>query len=307
MLTHVKSRLAFHYDALRNSFTLMWQRKFSAIATIFVIGLILTLPALFWILTQNALALTKDWKHSGQISVYLAPQIENPNEVFKKVNQVPGVEKASLKTPAEGMKELESQEGMGNVMMYLADNPLPYVIEVTPKPFQNPTVELKKLTQDLQAVPGVAEAKMDIAWISKLYAWLDFTSLIIKGFIILLTMAVIFTIGNTLQLIIDHRASHIQVLKLVGASDSYILRPFLYSGMWFGFIGSVVAIIVVQFILFGIGHAIRTLSQLYQVSFHLHGFTFLECLVFILFAVFLGWLSANISVKRQLMFIGPSK
>ena len=307
MLMKLNSKLACHYDAIRNSFFLLWRRKFAAITTLFVIALTLTLPALFWVFTHNGLELTKDWKRTGHVTVYLAAQVENPESIVRNVSQLSGVEAAILKTPAEGMAELEQEEGMQNVILYLPDNPLPYVIEVTPKLTMSSQEQLKSLTQQLRELSGVEEAKLDLAWISRLYAWLDFAGLLVKGFIILLTLAVIFTIGNTLQLMIDHRVEHIQVLKLVGASDAYILRPFLYSGMWYGFLGAMIAIFLVKSMLYGITHAVNILSQLYQVPFHLQGLSWFEYFIFVVFSVFLGWLSANISVRKQLIFIEPSK
>ncbi|WP_133130954.1 permease-like cell division protein FtsX [Legionella yabuuchiae] len=307
MLSVLRTYLAHHVQAAISSMNTMLQKPLATIMTIIVIAITLSLPALFWVFTANLEQLTSNWKQSGHISLYLTPSLSELKQtaVLTEVRSIKGVGQATLKTPKEGMTELQRQEGMADIMSYLPENPLPAVIEIIPAISIDKPSEIEALYQQLKALSHVDQAKLDMQWVNRLHAILDFATNIVHGLMILLALAVILIIGNTLRLAIQSRHEEIQVLKLIGATDSFIVRPFLYSGLWYGLAGAVVAVLLVNIFLLSLVMAANNLAAAYQMHYPLAGLTFAQILLLILAATILGWLGARLSVKRQLASIEP--
>ncbi|TAL60029.1 MAG: FtsX-like permease family protein, partial [Legionella sp.] len=269
MLRKSQSLLAYHIQAATQSLNLLCRKPLATMMTVVVIGIALALPTLFWISTDNLSDLTLNWRHTGHISLYLKPQlsVKQQNTLLGKIKETRGVGDAFLKSPKEGLTELTAQEGMHDIMRYLPDNPLPPVIEVLPALTIDSPAKLDLLTRDLQVLPQIEQAKLDVEWINRLHAILGFAATAAKALMTLLALAVVLIIGNTLRLAIHNRHEEIQILKLVGATDTFILRPFLYSGVWYGLTGAILAIFLVNIFIFSIGVAVNRLAVVYQMHY----------------------------------------
>jgi cell division transport system permease protein len=138
-----------------------------------------------------------------------------------------------------------------------------------------------------------------------LHALLGFAAKFADALLTLLSMAVIVIVGTTLRLAIHSQQEQIQVLKLIGAKDPFILRPFLYSGVWYGALGAVLAIFLVNIFILSLEAAINQLTVVYQMHYPLAGLSIRQILLLVLFAIILGWMGARLSVKRQLASIEP--
>jgi cell division transport system permease protein len=272
-----------------------------------VIAIALALPTLFWVFSDNLGQLTSGWQHGGHISLYLNPNASESDQqlVLDKVRATEGVGQAFLKSASEGLAELTRQEGMQDLMQYLPENPLPAVIDVTPAPLINSPAKVDLLARQLQNIKQIDNAKVDMEWISRLHALLGFATKFADALLVLLAMAVVVIVGTTLRLAIHRRQEEIQVLKLIGAKDSFILRPFLYSGAWYGAMGALFAIFLVNIFILSLGSALNQLIVAYQMHYSLKGLSLGQALLLILFAIILGWIGARLSVKRQLAFIEP--
>jgi len=194
---------------------------------------------------------------------------------------------------------------MHDIMRYLPENPLPAVIEILPALTVDSPAKFDLLARDLRALPEIDQAKLDMEWISRLHAFLGFAKKAANALMALLALAVVLIIGNTLRLAIHDRHEEIQILKLVGASDTFILRPFLYSGIWYGLAGAVLAVFLVNIFIFSMGIAVNQLAVVYQMHYPLSGMSIRQILLLVFFAIILGWLGARLSVKRQLASIEP--
>lgn len=307
MLTKTHLFFTHHAQAAINSFHLLYKRPVANCMTIIVIAIALALPAIFWVFADNFSQLTTDWQRGGHISLYLKPGISEiqQKKLLETVRKTQGVEKADLKSSAAGLAELSKQEGMQDIMRYLPENPLPAVIDVLPTMLENSPAKLDLLTRNLRALPRVDQAKLDMEWISRLHAILGFIAKVAKALMVLLAMAVVLIIGTTLRLAIQSRQEEIQILKLIGASDPYIIRPFLYSGVWYGVAGALLAILIVNLILLSVGAAVNQLIVAYQMHYRLVGLSIRQILILLFFAIILGWLAARLSVRRQLASIEP--
>lgn len=307
MLNKIRARMSYHLQAATTSFNALCRRPLATLSTVVVIAIALTLPTLFWVFTDNLGRLTVDWQHGGHLSLYLKTPltVAQQNEVLTTVRTVNGVGHASLKTPTEGLAELQQQEGMHDIMHYLPENPLPPVIDVVPTVTTNTPLLMDQLHARLKALPEVEEAKLDIQWITRLHAMLGFASKAAHALMVLLSLAVVLIVGNTLRLAIHNRHEEIQVLKLIGATDAYITRPFLYSGIWYGLAGAIVAVLMVNIFMLSIAVGIQEIAAAYQMRYPMLGLTVKQAYSIVGIALFLGWLGARVSVKRQLSAIEP--
>jgi cell division transport system permease protein len=306
-LTRFKFLLERHIQAAIYSLRVICAKPFAMFSTVVVIAVALTLPTLFWMLSDNLQTITNDWQHKAQLSIYLTLPIEEAQmrQTLQAVQEVSGVAKATLKTPQEGLKELEAQEGMQDIMRYLPNNPLPAVIEVVPVLGEETPVKMKQLFLRLKDLPGVEQVKFDMDWIKRLHAVLGLVRALVTGMLLLLASGVVLIIGNTLRLALNLRHEEIQVLKLVGATNDYIMRPFLYSGIWYGLLGAIGAIFFVNVFLLSLGGAIEQLVKIYEMHYPFIGLGIKQAYMLILFSAALGWLAAQGFIRRQLSSIEP--
>ncbi|RAP35636.1 cell division protein FtsX [Legionella quinlivanii] len=307
MLNNLKQAGAYHLQAATNSFNHLCRKPLATMMTVIVIAIALTLPTLFWVFSDNLNQLTIDWQQGGHISLYLKSNVSSDEEtaLLQEVRAVGGVGQASLKTANEGMQELQQQEGMHDIMKYLPENPLPAVIDVIPAVSVNNPLQVRQLFERLQSMPQVEQAKLDMEWITRLHAILGFAGKIAHALMALLASAVVLIVGNTLRLAIHHRHEEIQVLKLIGATESFILRPFLYSGIWYGLLGAIFAVLFVNIFMLSIAVAVQELASVYHMNYPLQGLSVKQAYSIVLAAILLGWLGARLSVRRQLASIGP--
>ena len=307
MLKKTQSLFAYHVQAAKQSFNSLCRKPLATLMTVTVIAIALALPALFWVFTENLGKLTDGWQRGGHISLYLKSTLtkEEQQTLVQKVQHTEGVAQVVLKTAAQGLDELKQQEGMQDIMKYLPENPLPPVLDVIPTVTIDSPAKLDLLSRNLQSMPQVEHAKLDMEWITRLHAILGFAGKIANALLSLLALAVMFIIGNTLRLAIQNRQEEIRVLKLIGATDPFILRPFLYSGIWYGMAGAVLAVFLVNIFTLSIGIALNQLAIVYEMHTPLIGLSIRQILLLISFAIILGLMGARLSVKRQLASIEP--
>lgn len=307
MLKRIQSLLAYHLQAAIASLNLLCCKPFATLMTSIVIAIALALPSLFWVFSDNMHHLTSNWHKSGKISLYLKPGLSSTDQqsTLQKVREMQGVAQVHLKSSAEGLSELMQQEGMQDIMRFLPENPLPPVIEVIPTLIIDSPAKLDLLARQLQVLPQVEQAKVDMEWINRLHALLGFAAKFANTLMALLALAVIMIVGTALRLAIHNRHEEIQVLKLIGAKDAYILRPFLYTGVWYGLLGAILAVLLVNIFSLSIGAALNQLIVVYQMHYLSTGLSIHQILLLLVFAIILGWLGAYLSVKRQLASIDP--
>jgi cell division transport system permease protein len=307
MLTKLRALVAHHLQAAITSFKTLCGKPLATLMTVLVIAITLVLPALFGVMSDNMHQLITKWQSGGHISLYLKAPLSSADEraVLSHVQKTAGVERATLKSSAEGLAELQQQEGMQDMMRYLPENPLPAVIDVTPETYLNTPEKIEQLYSQLKSYPQVEQAKLDMQWIKRLQAILGFIDTLAHGLILLLAVAVILVIGNTLRLAIHNRYEEIQVLKLIGAKDSFIIRPFLYAGIWYGLAGALFAVLLVNIFMLSLTLVVNQLAAVYDMHYSLAGLSIRQIGLLVVSASVLGWLGALLSVKKQLANIEP--
>jgi len=307
MLSAMRVWVDRHFQAAANGLAYFCRKPISTLMTVLVIAMALVLPALFWVVTDNLKQWSVGKQEGGHIVLYLKTPLSSTDEasLLARVRSTKGVAEATLKTSEEGLKELQRQEGMQDVMRYLSENPLPAVIDVTPSANTNSAEKAQQLYTTLKSYPAVEEAKLDFEWISRVQAMLVFLAKLAQGLLVLLSAAVVLIIGNTLRLVVHHRYEEIQVLKLIGANDAFILRPFLYIGIWYGLAGAIMAIFLVNAFIFSLSAVVDKLANVYQMHYSLCWLSPNQILAVLGLAMLLGLLGAFLSVKRQLVAMEP--
>lgn len=306
MLARFKLYLFQHFRAATQSLNYLCNSPLSTGVTSGVIAVALALPTLFWVFSDNLNQLTQDWQRSKTIMVYLQLGISEEQQfnAVQKIEAVEGVSHAEFRSAAQGLSELKAQDGMKDIMNYLPENPLPGLVIVTPESGMRPE-QLQALVQRLQHQDLVEQAKLDVEWVQRLDILSSFTSHFASSLLILLSFSIILIIVITLRLSVQKRLEEIQVLKLIGAQNHYISRPFLYSGVWYSFIGAIFAIFLVNVFLISFGMAFNEFLSAYEINYSYTLLSMRQILLLMLFAIIIGGLGAKISVKRQLALIEP--
>ena len=291
----------FHKQALKQSLVFFKREPLTTVMTVLVIAITLMLSSLFWMGSEALSRLSVEWSQSGHITLYLDISISHADEdeLLSRIRATPGVSTVDLKTPTQGLEDLSKQEGMQDIMHYLPDNPLPTVIDVTPESSLNTKDSILNLYETIKSYPHVEQAKMDMEWVDHLFSLFEFLTQMTRVIMLLLALAVVLIIGNTIRLVIHERQDEITVLKLIGAGKSFIMRPFLYSGIWYGLLASMLAVACVNFVIFILDSSISQLFESLGMQYTLALMSIGQMGILMLCATGLGWLGARWSVNES--------
>ena len=294
-----------HRSSLLDSLRRLGKQPIGSFFTCLVMAVALSLPMGLSLLLSNVERLGGSWQRAAQISLYL--QLDaSPSEGDKLVQQVkelPGVAEAEYISRDQALKEFQQQSGLGEAIKALPENPLPGVILVTPQEVDKTALEA--LRTRLAELPKVQQAQLDLVWVERLAAILKLGDRFVFGLTLLLVAALLLVIGNTIRLHIENRRTEIEVIKLVGGTDSYVRRPFLYMGALYGFGAGLLSWGVLAFGLDWLNESVVRLAGLYGSNFALAGVPVSDGLSLLLGAVLLGYIGAWIAVARHLRELAP--
>lgn len=281
------------------------QSPVSSLLTWAVIGIALALPLSLLLLLQNLQQVGAGLDRGSTISLYmesgLPPEsLEERAAVLGARNDVAQVE---LITADAALQEFQATSGFGDILQGLDENPLPAVLLVTP--LASDPAAISALHAALMAEPGVEIAQLDTEWLQRLAAIIALASRLALLLAVMLGLGVVLSIGNTVRLAIESRRAEIIVVKLVGGTDAYVARPFLYTGLWYGVGGGLVAVLLVSLALLLLQGPIARLTGSYGSDFMLVGLGLSKAFLVVTGAALLGWLGAWISVLRNLRAIEP--
>jgi cell division transport system permease protein len=270
MMFKLRQYLLNHYEALRQSAHELRQTQLGTLLTFLMIGVSIALPAGLWTAVHNMKGLTGGLSHNAQISLFLrmnisANEVENLMDVLKSNRSIAS---AHYISPEEGLKEFSARIGMEDLSESLNNNPLPAVITVEPKLVGENDSELEKLTVFLRNLPGVDNATLDFKWLKRLHSLLIIGQRTVYALALLLGLGVLLVVINAIRYLIQRYHKQIQIYQLVGATDPYIRRPFIYMGLQYGFWGGLLAWVMDNLILLVLTPSVRNLADSYGVAFH---------------------------------------
>lgn len=305
-------RLAMYgVDHLRQLFASLgelWRTPLSSLMTIAVLGVSLALPASFYVLLKNAESVSAFWQSKAQISLYLQQDTteKQVTELQQRLAAMPEIEKVTYISAEQGLNDFKGAAGFAEALDLLADNPLPAVFILGLSETGRTPDAAELLLADMNAEPTVATARLDMAWLARLSGIVDLLRQVVVGMASLLLAGVLLVVSNTLRLNILNSRYEIEVMKLVGATDRFIQRPFLYVGLWYGIIGGLLAWWLTLVMVFWLSHKVSALAALYQSDFDLLGLNLQESLLLILTGTLLSLLASGFSVRRHIRAIEPN-
>lgn len=298
------TQIGHHKEAISYSLKRLWQSNLSTWITLAVIGIALCLPSSLYLLLQNLKSLTDDKREVPTISLFIKQNIseQQARDRGELIQELSQIDKVVLVPRDEALADFRKITGFAETLETLDENPLPHVLVVTPhiNLIGNPTDDMQKLAERLESFPEIDLVQMDLEWVSRLRSILRITEraiFIISG---LLALTVLLVIGNTIKLNIENRKEEIEVSKLIGASSTYIRRPFLYTGIWYGLFGGVISLVLVHLALISFVAPVNELAKLYSSTFIITGLNLSTTLYILLSSSVLGLVGAWLAVGRHL-------
>ncbi|MDF7679755.1 permease-like cell division protein FtsX [Enterobacteriaceae bacterium ESL0689] len=280
---------------------------FATLLTVMVIAISLTLPVVCYMVYKNVSHAAAQYYPSPQITVYFDKSLSDDAAALV-VNQLrvqKEVEKVNYLSRDEALGEFRNWSGFGGALDMLEENPLPAVATVVPKPEFQSVTDLNMLRDRLAEIPGVDEARMDDSWFARLTALTALAGHVSMLIGVLMVAAVFLVIGNSIRLSIFVRRDTINVQKLIGATDGFILRPFLYGGALLGFCGAFLSLILSEVMVMRLSAAVTEVAKAFGTQFELNGLGFEECLLMLLICSMIGWLAAWLATVQHLRHFMP--
>ncbi|MDX1454685.1 MAG: permease-like cell division protein FtsX [Gammaproteobacteria bacterium] len=298
--------LARHAQVSLSMLGRLYRQPLSSFMTIAVIGIALALPAGLGVLIDNTRELSGSWEGTARISVFLQQETsDNQRDALADLLRQRDDIAAVTVIPAEqALQEFKELSGFGGAIDALQENPLPAVLVVSPS--ETALADgVDALLVELEAFPETDLVQLDTEWLRRLNAILDIVN---RGILIIAAMfalAVIIIVGNTIRLDIQNRRDEIVITKLIGGTNAFIRRPFLYSGLWYGLFGALMALALIGIALLLMEAPVARLAGLYGSGFTLQGLGWNGSLDVVLAGSLLGWLGSALAVTRHLGDIEP--
>jgi len=282
------------------------RQPFASLLTILVIAVTLALPAALQLVIKNAQSLSSSWDNALDFSVYLNKDVsvETAQNLVNIVGQRADVESVSLISADDALAEFREQSGFGDALDQLTDNPLPHTLLVRPSA-ANTEISMGLLNEELGNLPEADFVQVDTEWVQRFHAILDILERAIAIGAALLGAAIVVIIGNTIRLDIQNRREEIEVTKLIGASNAFVRRPFLYIGLWYGLGGGLLALALVQYGLFALDEPVARLAGLYNSAFSALNLSLRESAIIVGAGVALGLLGSWLAAARHMRRIEP--
>ncbi|MGC9400839.1 permease-like cell division protein FtsX [Vibrio genomosp. F10] len=294
-----------HLNQAKRSFAELWVRPLGNLLTLAVISMALAMPSCLYLLGKNIAAVADTAVSPSQISAYLAEQTPEARIMVLKdeIESRDNVAKVDYISSQQGLDDLSQYAGFEQAISLLDDYSLPSVLIITPSEDDNDLI--KALVGSLKAQQEITDIRLDEDWLVRLDAIQALISVIVIALSLLMLSSVFLIVGNTLRFNVLANKDEIQTMKLIGATNSFILRPYVYSGMWFGLLGALCAWILTALITILLNGTVEDLAMLYDSHFRLIGLSWDESLLLIILGLILGCAAAKVSAQRHLKEIEP--
>jgi len=293
--------------AWRGTLSDMWRQPLATLLTVMVIAISLTLPSVCYMVWKNVSQAAEQWYPAPQLTLYLSKTLDDnaAENVVATLKKEPGVAKVNYLSREEALGEFRNWSGFGGALDMLEQNPLPAVVIITPElNFQNEKT-LQTLRDRVQHVDGVEDVRMDDSWFARLAALTGLVGQVATMIGILMVVAVFLVIGNSVRLSIFARRDTINVQKLIGATDGFILRPFLYGGALLGFGGAVLSLVLSEILVFRLESVVAQVAAVFGTTFRLSGLSWDESLLLLLLSAMIGWIAAWLATVQHLRRFTP--
>jgi cell division transport system permease protein len=304
----VRTYFARHAQTLVGSLGRVVHHPFATLSTMGVVAVALALPLFLNLLLANVRTATESWNDAFDLSVYMdkSASAVRVQSLAKQLHQRRDVAAVRVITAEQAMTEFRADSGFGKALDALNDNPLPDTLIVTPTLAASTPLGTDALKEAIAAMADVHMVQLDTEWVKRLHALLEVLRTAVTLTAALLGAGVVLIVGNTIRLDILNRRSEIEVMKLVGASDGFARRPFLYSGIWYGLGGGLIALLLVAVAGTVLAGPVENLARQYGSEFHLRGLGFATATLVLGVAVALAWFGSWLAATRHIRAIDPT-
>jgi cell division transport system permease protein len=281
----------------------LWSHRLGTFMTVMVLGIAMALPLGLFVTVKNLGALDLQQEDWGTITVFLKSDATEDLALsfLQRINEKSDA-RAKAVSPGEGMNEFRESSGFGQVLDLFDENPLPWVLLVTPQPARGEKLDevVAGLADWLGQQDQVDIVQVDHKWLQRLAGLLDLGNAFVTVLTFMFSLAVVVVVANTIRLDVAGRSEEIQVLSLVGAGNSFIRQPFLYSGFWYGLLGSLLALLLLNLSMYYLKYPLERLLASYGSAFTVKNLGAVDSLLVLLAGSFLGLSGAWVSVQRYL-------
>lgn len=283
------------------------KRPLSSSIIILVLAIAILLPTLLYVGLKNIEHWIGYSNNGLEVNVFLhldTSDLEG-NKLTQQLASWPDINTASFISPAEAVKSFSGVAGTANIIQSLGFNPLPPAIKVSLATKDNFTVSAELIVAKIAKLEPVESVAFNVSWFQKAEALLQFGQQLAVGLSALLSLSVALIIGNTIRLAIASRREEIEVSKLVGATNGFVRRPFIYMGVWLGAIGSTIAICITYGCMFALTHLIGPIEKAYNTNISLTNLHFPAVILIVTSCTFLGWIGAWLICNHQIQSLEP--
>ncbi|CAE6920564.1 Part of the ABC transporter FtsEX involved in cellular division [Vibrio sp. B1FLJ16] len=294
-----------HIKEAKASFSALWQRPLGNILTLAVVSIALAMPACLYLLGKNVAGAAEGVASPSQVSAYLVEGMPDARVMVLKdeIETWPLVKGVEYISPQQGLDDLSQYAGFDQALSLLSGYALPGVLVITPE--SDVKSDIQSIAGQVREQQDVTDVRLDEDWLARLDAIKTLAGIVVITLSVLMLGAVFLIVGNTLRFNVLANKEEIQTMKLIGATDSFILRPYLYTGMWFGILGATIAWLVTTAVTLVMNSAVEDLAALYDSQFRLDGLNWDESLLLIITGSLIGCIAARISAQRHLKEIEP--
>jgi cell division transport system permease protein len=300
--------LTGHASASLSALGRLSRQPFASLMIILVIGVTLALPTAINVIVKNVQSISDNWNNAIDFSVYLKQDlsIKDAEDMANLIKQRADIELVDLITADEALLDFKQQSGFGEALNQLSKNPLPHALIIRPSP-DNTGASLALLQEEIGNLPETELVQFDTEWVQRFHAILDIIKQAISIGTVLLGIAIVVIVGNTIRLDIENKREEIEVTKLVGAGNAFIRRPFLWTGFWHGLLGGIFALLIVQYGLYLLREPASRLVGLYQDQgkIAVTSLTITESSTIIGLAIVLGLFASWVTTARYMRQIEP--
>jgi cell division transport system permease protein len=293
-----------HSYSFFSSLGVLFQHKVGTLMTVLVLGIAMFLPLGLYATLTNLEGMNLRQDEWSAVTVFFksGTRHEEVKRVAGEIEKRMNPEAVVIISPEDGMADFREASGFGESLDMLEENPLPWVMQVSPKPGSTEQVEQRvaELTGFLNSVDSVEVSQFDYKWLQRLGRMMELGRAAVTVLILLFGLTVVVVVANTIRLDVASRAEEIEILALVGAGNAFVRQPFLYTGLWYGLMGGLLAVVLLALVILYLGRPLGLLLETYGTVFSLHGLGGYNTLWVLLGGSFLGWLGAWISVQRYL-------
>lgn len=264
------------------------RRPWATLLTVGVMAVAFALPLGLWLALQNVGHFAGDVQQSREIDLFLTPEtpVLRAQALAEALRARDDVARVELRTPEQGLAEFRQRSGLAGSLDLLEGNPLPAVLVVVPEGDE------ARLVAALEALPEADLLQHDAAWRERLAGWMGFGERLTWVLAALFGLGALLVVGNTVRLDIQSRREEIGVLQLLGASDGFIRRPFVYLGAWYGLAAGALALGLLTLAALALRDPLAALARSYGSPFALSGLDPLGAAAVVLAATAVGWLGA---------------